>query len=135
MKIGKVLKDPILWENMDAEVWCQTGDFGPCVEYDPAAYVGEDEDGWMPGNIFIGRDEEVDHTLKVSEVVEKLSTLDQNYEVVVSDGFKAKPYLIKNFREFADQEQRHAGYKISDERAKQYYGNLKYPIVVFDVED
>lgn len=135
MKIGKVLKDPILWENMDAEVWCQTGDFGPCVEYDPAAYVGKDEDGWMPESIFINRDEEVDHTLTVSEVVEKLSTSDQSYEVVVSDGFKAKPYLIKNFREFADQEQRHAGYKISDERAKQYYGHLKYPIVVFDVEN
>ena len=135
MKIGKVLKDPILWENMNAEVWVQTGDFGPCVQYDPAAYVDKDEDGWMPESIFIGQDEEVDHTLTVSEVVEKLSTFDQSYDVVVSDGFNAKPYLIKNFREFADQEQRHAGYKISDERAKQYYGNLKYPIVVFDVEN
>ena len=135
MKIGKVLKDPILWENMDAEVWVQSGDFGPCVDYSPAGYVGEDLDGWMKGSIFIELDDNTDHTLTVSEVVEKLSTFDQSCEVVVSDGFEAQPFLIKNFREFADQEQRHAGYKISDERAKQYYGNLKYPIVVFDVED
>ena len=134
MKIGKVLKDPILWENIDAEVWVQTGDFGPCVQYDPAAYVDKDEDGWMPESIFIGQDEEVDHTLTVSEVVEKLSTFNQSCEVVVSDGFKAKPYLIKNFREFADQEQKHAGYKIDDARAKQFYGNKKYPLIIFDVE-
>lgn len=134
MKIGKVLKDPILWENMDAEVWVQSGDFGPCVSYDPAGYVGEDLDGWMKGSIFIELDNEVDHTLTVSEVVEKLSTFDQSYEVVVSDGFKAKPYLIKNFREFADQEQKHAGYRIDDARAKQFYGDKKYPLIIFDVE-
>jgi len=134
MKIGKVLKDPILWENMDAEVWVQTGDFGPCVQYDPAAYVDKDEDGWMPESIFIGQDEEVDHTLTVSEVIEKLSTFNQSCEVVVSDGFKAKPYLINNFREFANQEQKHAGYKIDDARAKQFYGDKKYPLIIFDVE-
>ncbi|MBR6610777.1 MAG: hypothetical protein IKK93_00825 [Campylobacter sp.] len=134
MTIREILNNEVIINNSSSDVYVQSGDFGPCVSYDPAAYVGEDEDGWMQGSIFIEPDEEVDHILTVSEVVEKLSTFDQSYNVVVSDGFEAKPYLIKNFREFANQEQRHAGYKISDERAKQYYGDKKYPLIIFDVE-
>ena len=131
MKIEEVLQK-LLSIPKDAEVWCETGDFGPCVSYDPAGYVGEDEDGWRSdGNIFILCDKNK-HILKVSEVIDKLSSFDQRLEVMVSDGFKAQPYLINSYREFADREGKQAGYRFSDEEAKKYYGNLKYPLVVFD---
>lgn len=132
MKIKETLQE-LLTMPLDAEVWCQTGDFGPCVSYDPADYVGEDEDGWEKGNVFIQSSIEDKRTLTVSEVIDKLLSFDPQFGVMVSDGFEAKPYLIKSCREFANQEQKHAGYTITDKQAKEEYGNLKYPLIVFDI--
>ena len=59
MKIGKFLKESILWENPNAEVFVETGDYGPCVAYDPAGgiFTSDDEDAWVDeGAILIDRD-------------------------------------------------------------------------------
>ena len=61
MTIREILNNEVIINNSSSDVYVQSGDFGPCVSYDPAAYVGEDEDGWMQGSIFIEPDEEVDH--------------------------------------------------------------------------
>lgn len=138
MKIFEVLLDTngIITNNLDADVYVQVGDFGPCVAYEQAGTVETNaNDDWIDeGEVLISSPDHDDEPLKVSELIDKLSKLDGNLEVTVSDGFIAKPYLINSYREFADQEQRHAGYRINDATAKQYYGDKKYPLIIFDVE-
>ena len=137
MKINEVLQDVnnILTNNLDADVYVQVGDFGPCVGYAKASTIEtHDDDDWVDeGEVLISSPDNDDEPLKVSELIDKLSKLDGDLEIVVSDGFRAKPYLVSSYREFADREQQ-AGYKINDARAKQFYGDKKYPLIVLDVE-
>jgi hypothetical protein len=76
MKIGKFLKESILWENPDAEVLVETGDYGPCVEYNSATEIlTRDEDKWVnEGAILIDSDEDKP-TMKVSELVDQLGKM------------------------------------------------------------
>lgn len=137
MKIGKFLKESILWENPDAEVLVETGGYGPCVEYNPATEIlTRDEDKWVnEGATLIDSDDDKP-TMKVSELVDKLGKMDMKLEVEISDGYPAAPYLINSYEEFAKHEHGRAGYPngctATDEM--KYFPNLKFPIIIIDTE-
>lgn len=137
MKIGKFLKESILWENLDANVLVETGDYGPCVEYHPAAEVlTRDEDDWVDeGTVLIASNNDKP-TMKVSELVEQLGKMDMKLEVEISDGYPAAPYLINSYEEFAKHEQGRAGYSNGCTAADEmkYFPNLKFPIIIIDTE-
>ncbi len=137
MKIGKFLKESILWENMDADVFVETGDYGPCVAYDPAAKIlTRDEDKWVDeGAVLIDSDDDKP-TMKVSELVEQLGKMDMKLEVEISDGYPAEPYLINSYEEFARHEQGRAHYYngCTAEDEMEEFPNLKFPIIIIDTE-
>lgn len=137
MKIGKFLKESILWENPDAEVLVETGDYGPCVEYNPATEIlTRDEDKWVnEGAVLIDSDDDKP-TMKVSELVDQLGKMDMKLEVEISDGYPAAPYLISSYEEFAKHEQGRAGYPSGCTAADEmkYFPNLKFPIIIIDTE-
>jgi len=138
MKIGKFLKESVLWENLDADIYVETGDYGPCVAYDPAGgiFTSDDEDAWVDeGAILIDRDNNKP-TMKVSELVEQLGKMDMKLEVEISDGYPAAPFLINSYEEFAHHEQGRAHYQngCTAEDEMKEFPNLKFPIIIIDTE-
>lgn len=137
MKIGKFLKESILWENLDADVYVETGDYGPCVAYDPAGgiFTSNEDEFVDEGAILIDSDDDKP-TMKVSELVDQLGKMDMKLEVEISDGYPAAPYLISSYEEFARHEQGRAHYQsgctAEDEMKKS--PNLKFPIIIIDTE-
>lgn len=137
MKIGKFLKESILWENPDAEVLVETGDYGPCVEYNPATEIlTRDEDEWVDEDAVLIDSDDDKPTMKVSELVEQLGKMEMKLEVEISDGYPAAPYLISSYEEFAKHEQGRAHYQSGCTAADEmkYFPNLKFPIIIIDTE-
>jgi hypothetical protein len=137
MKIGKFLKESILWENLDADVLVETGDYGPCVEYNPATKITtRDEDDWVDEGTILIDSQDDKPTMKVSELVDQLGKMDMKLEVEISDGYQAAPFLINSYEEFARHEQGRAGYPngctAADEEKE--FPNLKFPIIIIDTE-
>ena len=137
MKIGKFLKESILWENLDADVLVETGDYGPCVEYNPATKITtRDEDDWVDEGTILIDSQDDKPTMKVSELVDQLGKMDMKLEVEISDGYQAAPFLINSYEEFARHEQGRAHYSNGCTAADEmkYFPNLKFPIIIIDTE-
>lgn len=137
MKIGKFLKESILWENPDADVLVETGDYGPCVEYNPATKITtRDEDDWVDEGTILIDSQDDKPTMKVSELVDQLGKMDMKLEVEISDGYPAAPFLINSYEEFACHEQGRAHYSNGCTAADEikYFPNLKFPIIIIDTE-
>ena len=137
MKIGKFLKESILWENLDADVLVETGDYGPCVEYNPATKITtRDEDDWVDEGTILIDSQDDKPTMKVSELVDQLGKMDMKLEVEISDGYQAAPFLINSYEEFAKHEQGRAHYSNGCTAADEmkYFPNLKFPIIIIDTE-
>ncbi len=137
MKIEKFLKESILLENPNADVYVETGDYGPCVTYDPANEIlTRDEDDWVDeGAVLIDSDDDKP-AMKVSELVGQLGKMDMELEVEISDGYPAAPYLINSYEEFANHEQGRAHYYngCTAEDEIEEFPNLKFPIIIIDTE-
>lgn len=137
MKIGKFLKESILWENLGADVFVETGDYGPCVEYNPATKITtRDEDDWVDEGTILIDSQDDKPTMKVSELVDQLGKMDMKLEVEISDGYPAAPFLIDSYEEFARHEQGRAHYSNGCTAADEmkYFPNLKFPIIIIDTE-
>ncbi len=137
MKIGKFLKESVLWENPNAEVLVETGDYGPCVEYNPASEIlTRDEDDWVDEDAVLIDSADDKPTMKVSELVDQLGKMDMKLEVEISDGYHAAPFLINSYEEFARHEQGRAHYSNGCTAADEmkYFPNLKFPIIIIDTE-
>lgn len=124
MNVGKVLNELylIVQEHPNIDVWCETDDYGPCVSYDPAQCIEDDEDF---DGIYVHTSSKDGKCLKIEEVISSLEKFPVNREVIITDGLKAKPFFIKDTEEFKAK----AG---SQWKAAVDESIVTYPLVVFD---
>lgn len=130
MTVHKFVNHPCIVENPNAEVWVETGDFGPCVDYSPCNFINDHVEKDLVCDGKPGKGE----VYTVKKLVEELKRYPLSSNVTVADWIKAAPFLIKSAEAFAQYMPKGAGLPNTVKDVEKRFGKLKYPIIVIDAE-
>ena len=117
-----------------AQVYCQTGDFGPCVDYNIVNCAEDDELEDYAINICHHRYGNYKPLDTNQLVVELLKFPLTTYMITVSDGFPAYFNIIESAEDFAKRWSHLEGTKRTAKDIYKAFPDITFPAALIDVE-